>query len=74
MSMSAHVKDFPIIYVPPRYGKLKQEVHLDKPFTPEEKLELRETFGVFLCYARAVDPTKYTVSTKLARNKQNLNP
>ena len=61
--------DSPIIYVPPRYGKFQQEVHPDEPSTPltaAEKLELQEIVGVFLFYARAVDPTMYTAINKIA--------
>ena len=60
--------DSPIIYVPPRYGKFQQEVLPDEPstpLTPAEKLELQEIVGVFLFYARAVDPTMYTAINKI---------
>lgn len=61
--------DSPIIYVPPRYGKFQQEVHLDPlsaPLTPSESKELQEIVGVFLFYARAVDPTMLTAINKIA--------
>ena len=61
--------DSPIIYVPPRYGKFQQEVHPDKPsspLTPAETLEMQEIVGVFLFYARAVDPTMLTAINKIA--------
>ena len=60
--------DSPIIYVPPRYGKYQQEIHPDAPsmpLTPAEKLELQEVVGVFLFYARAVDPTMLTAINKI---------
>jgi hypothetical protein len=61
--------DSPIIYVPPRYGKFQQEVlpdPLSVPLTPEEAKELQEIVGVFLFYARAVDPTMLTAINKIA--------
>ena len=60
--------DSPIIYVPPRYGKYQQEIHPDAPSVPltaAEKLELQEIVGVFLFYARAVDPTMITAINKI---------
>ena len=35
------------------------------PLTPEEKHELQEVVGVFLFYARAVDPTMLTAINKI---------
>ena len=61
--------DSPIIYVPPNYGKHQQEVPLDEPSVPltaAEILELQEIVGVFLFYARAVDPTMLTAINKIA--------
>ena len=61
--------DSPIIYVPPNYGKHQQEVPLDEPSVPltaAETLELQEIVGVFLFYARAVDPTMLTAINKIA--------
>ncbi len=61
--------DSPIIYVPPNYGKHQQEVSLDEPSVPltaAEVLELQEIVGVFLFYARAVDPTMLTAINKIA--------
>jgi len=58
----------PIIYVPPRYGRFQQEVHPEAPSTPltaAEILEIQEIVGVFLFYARAVDPTMYTAINKI---------
>ena len=61
--------DSPIIYVPPNYSKHQQEAPLDEPstpFTPAEIKELQEIVGVFLFYARAVDPTMLTAINKIA--------
>ena len=61
--------DSPIIYVPPRYGKFQQEVHpepLSIPLTAGEIKELQEIVGVFLFYARAVDPTMLTAINKIS--------
>jgi hypothetical protein len=58
----------PIIYVPPRYGRFQQEVHPEEPSSPltaAETLEIQEIVGVFLFYARAVDPTMYTAINKI---------
>ena len=55
--------------MPPRYGKFQQEVHPGKPsnpLTPAETLEMQEIVGVFLFYARAVDPTMLTAINKIA--------
>jgi hypothetical protein len=61
--------DSPIIYVPPNYSKHQQEAPLDEPstpLTPAETKELQEIVGVFLFYARAVDPTMLTAINKIA--------
>ena len=61
--------DSPLVYIPPVYGKRTQDVYPDPPsvpLTPEELLELQEIVGVFLFYARAVDPTMLTPLSKLA--------
>ena len=61
--------DSPIIYVPPNYSKHQQEAPLDEPstpLTPAEIKELQEIVGVFLFYARAVDPTMLTAINKIA--------
>jgi hypothetical protein len=58
----------PIIYVPPKYGPFSQEVLPDSPhpqLTPDQRLELQEIIGVFLFYARAVDPLMITAINKL---------
>jgi hypothetical protein len=61
--------DSPIIYVPPNYGKHQQEAPIEEPSLPltaAEILELQEIVGVFLFYARAVDPTMLTAINKIA--------
>ena len=61
--------DSPIIYVPPSYGKHQQEAPIEEPSTPlspAEIQELQEIVGVFLFYARAVDPTMLTAINKIA--------
>jgi hypothetical protein len=61
--------DSPIIYVPPNYGKHQQEAPIEEPSIPltaAETLELQEIVGVFLFYARAVDPTMLTAINKIA--------
>jgi hypothetical protein len=65
-----HLKgaDSPIIYVPPKYGPFQQEVQAEltpTPLTPAEKLEMQEIVGVFLFYARAVDPLMLTAINKI---------
>ena len=58
----------PILYVPPKYGQFPQEVLPDNPYPPltdAQKLELQEIIGVFLFYARAVDPLMITAVNKL---------
>jgi hypothetical protein len=58
----------PIIYVPPKYGAFSQDVLPDNPYPPlsdAQKLELQEIIGVFLFYARAVDPLMITAVNKL---------
>lgn len=61
--------DSPIIYVPPSYGKHQQEAPMEEsstPLSPDEIQELQEIVGVFLFYARAVDPTMLTAINKIA--------
>ncbi len=61
--------DSPIIYVPPNYGKHQQEAPIEEPSIPlsaVEIQELQEIVGVFLFYARAVDPTMLTAINKIA--------
>ena len=61
--------DSPCIYTPPQYGKHTHDVLPDPPselLTPEQHKELQEIVGVFLFYARAVDPTMVTPLSKIA--------
>ena len=61
--------DSPCIYTPPQYGKHAHDVLPDPPselLTPEQHKELQEIVGVFLFYARAVDPTMLTPLSKIA--------
>jgi hypothetical protein len=61
--------DSPCIYIPPQYGKHTHDVLPDapsEPLTPEQIQELQEIIGVFLFYARAVDPTMITPLSKIA--------
>jgi len=61
--------DSPCIYIPPQYGKHSQDVLPDppsEPLSPAQIKELQEIVGVFLFYARAVDPTMFTPLSKIA--------
>jgi hypothetical protein len=65
-----HIKgaNSPIIYVPPKYGQINQEVYTESQITPlsdSDKLRLQEIVGVFLFYARAVDPLMLTAINKI---------
>ena len=58
----------PITYVAPVYGAFHQEVRPEPPSPPltaAETLELQEIVGVFLFYARAVDPLMITAINKI---------
>ena len=60
--------DSPMIYVPPTYGAHQQEIFPDKPsqpLSPDQLQELQEIVGVFLYYARAVDPLMLTAINKI---------
>lgn len=58
----------PSEYIPPRYGKQDQLTEFDNsPTIPEErKKRIQQIVGVFLFYARAVDPTMLVSVTKLS--------
>ena len=61
--------DSPCVYIPPQFGKHSQDVFPDPPselLTPAQHKELQEIVGVFLFYARAVDPTMLTPLSKIA--------
>ena len=58
----------PITYVKPNYGPYTQQVTPEiqsEPLTAEQRLELQEIVGVFLFYARAVDPLMITAINKI---------
>ena len=62
----------PILYVPPKYGRYSQEVYPDSDSTPlsaAQLLELQEIVGVFLFYARAVDPLMITAINKIGSSQ-----
>jgi hypothetical protein len=63
----------PSVYLPPEYGKAVQYEESDdtSPVAPEAKTRIQEIVGVFLFYARAVDPTMLTAVTKLAIKQAN---
>ena len=66
-----HVKgtDSPLIYVPPHYGaktQLAASEDESAPLSAKEIKEVREIVGVFLFYARVVDPTMVTPISKIA--------
>ena len=58
----------PAIYVPPEYGAKVQydEVDDDTPADAATKTRIQQIVGVFLFYARAVDPTMLCAINKLA--------
>ena len=65
----------PILYSPPIYG---QQVQVAKdidpnesPLTPAQVLRLQEIVGVFLYYARAVDPTMLPAINKIGSMQAN---
>ena len=61
--------DSPCVYIPPQYGKHTHDVLPDppsEPLSPAQIKELQEIIGVFLFYARAVDPTMITPLSKIA--------
>jgi hypothetical protein len=62
----------PIIYTPPQFGRYPQEVHPDAkadPLSETQKLEMQEIVGVFLFYARAVDPLMLTAINKIGSSQ-----
>lgn len=62
--------DSPIIYIPPVFGKKTQmttePLTDEEPLTEKEKTWVQEVVGVFLFYARAVDPTMLTAISKIS--------
>jgi hypothetical protein len=63
----------PAVYVSPEYGKLVQYEETDdtSAVSPAAKTRIQEIVGVFLFYARAVDPTMLTAVNKLASKQAN---
>jgi hypothetical protein len=59
----------PIVYTPPVYGAKSQTIPADgppaKPLTEAQTTTVQEIIGVFLYYARAVDPMMITAVNKL---------
>ena len=57
----------PSIYHPPKYGQKQQLVQLREfTLTPEQQKKLEQVCGMFLYYARAVDPTMMHALNDLA--------
>ena len=66
--------DSPAIYTPPSYGKqtiVDEKVDEDPICSPENVKYLQRICGIFLYYARAVDPTMLTAIGKIAANIAN---
>jgi hypothetical protein len=61
--------NFPIVYTPPVYGAKSQTIPADgppaNPLTEAQTTTVQEIIGVFLYYARAVDPMMLTAVNKL---------
>ena len=60
--------DTPGIFVPPKYGRHSQPAVHDasRPLSPQEGHRIQEIVGVFLYYARAVDPTMLRKITQIS--------
>jgi hypothetical protein len=61
-------------WTPPKYGAKTQFTTTPEPFqalTAKEKLYCQEVIGVFLYYARAIDPTMLTAVGSIASNLAN---
>ena len=59
----------PLLYTPPKYYSKKQQKatnDVSPPVSAERKKRIQEIVGVFLYYARAVDPTMLTAINKIA--------
>lgn len=60
--------DSPSIYMPPSYGRAAQQLNTvdhTAAISPERKKRIQQIVGVFLYYARAVDPTMLTALNKI---------
>ena len=59
----------PMVYTPPRYGLTTQTINADgppsEPLNAAQILRIQEVVGVFLYYARAVDPMMLTAINKI---------
>jgi hypothetical protein len=68
VTMNNHVTDSPLIYTPPSYGGNQQYAVEDtsRPLNSTEIHRLQQIIGVFLYYARAVDPTMLCPLNKFA--------
>jgi hypothetical protein len=66
-----HATDSPLLYTPPSYGSKTQQTYVDtSPSLPSEGVKrIQQIVGVFLYYARAVDPTMLTAITKLGSSQ-----
>ena len=61
--------DSPLLYTPPSYGKCKQQyapIDTSRKLNGTEVQRLQQIIGVFLYYARAVDPTMLTALSKFS--------
>ena len=63
----------PMIYTPPVYGtpQLTPDTPAARALTPEEKLLVQQIVGVFLYYARCVDPTFLPAVNDIASDMSN---
>jgi hypothetical protein len=64
-----HVTDSPLLYTPPSYGKAKQQYAVEDTsplLSPARVTLLQQVIGVFLYYARAVDPTMLMALSRFA--------
>ena len=64
----------PMIYTPPKYYSKKQQKatnDVSPPVSADRKKRIQEIVGVFLYYARAVDPTMLTAINKIASAQSN---
>lgn len=68
VTKSANNTDSPSPYVAPRYGSRVKFAHVDDsaPLDAARTKRLQEIIGVFLYYARAVDPTMRVATSKLS--------
>ena len=63
-----HDTNSPLLYTPPAYGRRTQQLATEDtsaPLSLEETTFIQQVVGVFLYYARAVDPTLLTAINKI---------